>query len=724
MLIGGRAVTHQLKSAVAEDFDTANYNCDHWAVEVTIDGTLEGCPTQNALRRPVYDRAKMLTVQGRQQLRQAMEKYEPPTWEMSVDEHCRHFQNYVCGVLDAYFPKERHGPRASYIPEDVWAARNCKLALKKKAKHRRHLWRETVKAAFFNWAGLNSEPLHGWFHKESLLYQLTATAIGVATRHIKQQIVKAKTQLFAEFAEQGQLSTSQLLQKAKRSGVGGRCQHNMTRELPLLLDENGQPANSREARDEIWLKYFSEQEHGRIIPVAELLQQKPVAQQLAAEVDWTLADLPSLQEIERGIRRIPRAKAMGLDMIPGEALQACPSQFALALHLLFMKAATGLQQPLQWRGGVLFECWKKKGSWADVKNHRSLYISSVVGKLYHRLYRDKSQPQLQQALHELHLGSKRQAPMAYAAMYILGHFRRCRRARRSVGTLFLDTTAAYYAIIREAAMGEICFDSTVAWLCKRFSLETTAMHHLLELIKGGGTMQAAGLSSGVRGIVRDLHHRTWFSTRHCAGTQVAVTLAGSRPGESFADAVFSYVYGKVLGKIADAAVAEGLFSHYFYDREKGPFGDGSEGTALIARDATWADDTAYPIDAETPGELMRRAIRLSTLVIQACRSMGMSPNLKRGKTAMVLSLVGKGLQKVRQQYFGQNRDMLWLPDLQISVHVTPQHVHLGGMLDMTANMQAEKRRRLALAANAYDSGRRLLYQNRAVDLPVRVKLFV
>ena len=723
LLLGGLATTHQLRSIVAEDFDTANYNCDHWAVEATFDGLLQGSPAQSMLKRPVYDREKMLSKEGRQLIRQAIACYEQPDWSLPIDEHCRHFQNYVCGILSTHFMRNAQGPRASYISEEVWIARNHKLALKKKAKHRRFLWRKALQEAFLRWAGRSDEHLQTWIRKESVLYQLTASAIGLATKSIKARIAAAKNKLFADFAEQGQMTTSQLLQKAKRCGVGGRSRQTLTRELPLLLDATGKPADSREARDEIWLQYFSQQEHGQVISIEDLLQQRPVAQQLAAEVEWRLSDLPSVQEIEQGIRRIPRAKAMGLDLIPGEALQACPSQFALTLHPLFMKAATGLQQPLQWRGGVLYECWKKKGSWADVQNHRSLYISSVVGKLYHRLYRDKSQPQLQRALHELHLGSKRQAPMTYASLYILGHFRRCRKAKRSVGTLFLDTTAAYYAIIREAAMGEICFDSTVAWLCKRFSLEASAMHDMLSLIKEGGAMHAAGLSPGVRGVVRDLHHRTWFSTRHSTGQKVATTLAGSRPGESFADAVFSYIYGRVLRKIADKAASEDLFSQYFYDQEAGPFGNGTEGTAVTARDATWADDTAYPTDADTPGELMRKIVRLTTLVIQACHDFGMSPNLKRGKTALVLSLVGKGLQAVRRQYFGQQRDMLWLPDLQLSVHVTPQYIHLGGMLDMNVNMQAEKCRRLALAGNAYESGRRLLYQNRAITLPIRTKLF-
>ena len=330
----------------------------------------------------------------------------------------------------------------------------------------------------------------------------------------------------------------------------------------------------------IWLRYFSEQEHGQIIDIQSLLEQRPVAQQLAGEVEWQLHDLPTVAEIEHGIRR-------RLDMIPGEALQACPSQCALALHALYLKAAVGLQQPLQWRGGVLYECWKQKGSWAEVKNHRSLYISSVVGKLYHRIYRDKTQPQLQEVLHGLHLGSKRRTPLTFAAIYLLGHFRRCRRLKRPVGALFLDTESAYYSIIREVAMGEVCFDTTVAKLFQRFSLCPEDMQALYDLIKNGGVMQATGMTSGARAVIRDIHHRAWFTTRHSTGAKVATSMAGSRPGESFADAVFAYIYSRILKKVADAAEQEGLFTYYAYDEDMGIFGRGEEGTETVAQDATW-----------------------------------------------------------------------------------------------------------------------------------------
>ena len=723
LVLGGAAAVHQLHSHVAEDFDTANPNADHWAVEIRLGGCLQVGLGTTSLRRPRYDRSKMLTAEGREILRIAMEHYQPPDWNVHVDEHCRHLQAYVTAVLDAHFKVADGGPRAKYIPADVWRLRQSKLRLKKKAKHRRFLWKELLRHAFCHWSNRPQDVAAEELPKRMLLYQLTATAIGIATDKIKKGISTGKTAVLDEIAGHGQFSTAQILRKARSLGIGGRQQRGPTRELPLLLDANGQPTTSRAERDQVWLQHFSQQEHGRVMTVDDYLKLAPVSAQLAKEVDWTLSDMPSVGEIEAGIRRIPRGKAMGLDMIPGEALQACPSQFALSLHPLFLKAVCGIQQPVQWRGGVLFECWKKKGSWAEVKNHRSFFISSVVGKLFHRLYRDKAQPQLQQALHGLHLGSKRQAPLTFASLYMVTHYRLGRQKKRSSGALFLDTTAAYYSILREVAMGQICFDDTIAMLFRRFNLTPADLDELRELINSGGVMKLSGVSSGVRAVVRDLHHRTWFITRHTSGDQVAMSLAGSRPGESFADAVFSFVYGKVLAKITDELDKDNIFTSYPYEPETGIFGQGCEGEPILARDATWADDSAYPVEAAQPSHLMHKIVRVCTVVLRTCKSFGLTPNLGRGKTAVVLNLVGRGIKAVREQFFRENHKAIWLPELQQAVHVEPSYVHLGGLLDMQANFLGEKRRRLALASSSYEAGKRLLYQNKSVALHTRAKLF-
>ena len=90
----------------------------------------------------------------------------------------------------------------------------------------------------------------------------------------------------------------------------------------------------------------------------------------------------------------PRRKAKGLDGIPGEMLSAAVPEMGQALYPLVLKSVVKLCQPVQWRGGVLQEAWKQSGSAAEPGNYRSLFISSQLGKCYHRLLRRRVTPYL------------------------------------------------------------------------------------------------------------------------------------------------------------------------------------------------------------------------------------------------------------------------------------------------------------------------------------------
>ena len=65
-----------------------------------------------------------------------------------------------------------------------------------------------------------------------------------------------------------------------------------------------------------------------------------------------------------------------------------------------------------------------------------------------------------------------------------------------------------------------------------------------------------------------------------------------------------------------------------------------------ATDATWAQFSRSTLMTHTG--LVQRAQRLAAVVITECESVGMEPNLKRGKNTFVLALRGKGTQKARQ----------------------------------------------------------------------------
>ena len=92
-----------------------------------------------------------------------------------------------------------------------------------------------------------------------------------------------------------------------------------------------------------------------------------------------------------------------------------------------------------------------------------------------------------------------------------------------------DTTAAYYRIIRQAAVGPLDKDENVANLLAQFGMAPDDMHALLELVRDGGLMKEAGNTAVVQAACADFHTNTWCVSAFSTGDSVAVTATGSMP---------------------------------------------------------------------------------------------------------------------------------------------------------------------------------------------------
>ena len=323
----------------------------------------------------------------------------------------------------------------------------------------------------------------------------------------------------------------------------------------------------------------------------------------------------------------------------------------------------------------------------------------------------------------MHLGSRKCAPVTFAALFVLTHLRRSQALRHSSAVLYLDTSAAYYRIVRELAVGDIRSDATVLTLFRRFGLDAEDVAELMQTVNAGGMLAQAGAPDALRQVVKDLHLHTWFVTRFSDGTRVCDSLAGSRPGESWADLIYAYIYSRVLHKVHEHAVAEDLTFTVPYDPATGIFPPLSGTEDLAVTDTTWADDSAFPLEDEDAAVLMRKTVRLCTLVLSFCASHGMAPNLKPGKTSVMINLTGKGSKQARREYFPNGTQKLWLPDLEVGVAVTDQYKHLGGVVDCKLSMKPEVRFRLAQAASSYDAAKTLLLNSPKLELPTRAALF-
>ena len=117
-----------------------------------------------------------------------------------------------------------------------------------------------------------------------------------------------------------------------------------------------------------------------------------------------------------------------------------------------MKAATGLQQPVQWRGGVLTEAYKGKGAQSCPESFRSLFVSSVLGKAFHKVLRAKILPYADETFTSAHFGARKGAPVTIASLMVILFEKWQKKLGHSSTIMFLDVQSAYNSIVRRVAL--------------------------------------------------------------------------------------------------------------------------------------------------------------------------------------------------------------------------------------------------------------------------------
>ncbi|CAE7839222.1 unnamed protein product [Symbiodinium sp. CCMP2592] len=497
--VGGAAVYKDVASEVSTTFDTGAQ-----------------------LHRPKFDLDKLMSDEGRRTMAEELKKFQHPSWECHPDLHCQQIQDHVTDIMTRCFPLPERRPRASFIPQDTWKLRDRKLSLKRCARHRRCLWTDLLHRAFLQWSQTADYAVEALVAKEGLLYQLSAMAISFATHRIKTQIQEGKSQFLLDLAGDPGRPAGTILRQAKAAGAGGSKARPVARPLPQLRFKDGMIAGTRQDRGDLWTEHFGAQELGSLIDTAAYLAQPQLPPHQDVLLEWQQDHVPSIVELETAFRAAPRRKSPGLDNICGEMLLAAPAEPAKMWWPLFIKATTRICQPVQWRGDILHEAYKRSGCSWDPQFFRSLFVSSTVGKCFHKVFHTKSQQALDEAFHSFHLGARKNCPVTLPALYIVGHARRGRELRRSIATLYLDTEAAYYRVIRQLAFGNLTCDDEVIRVFQHFGLEPEEMADMMQQITTGGMAADTKLPPTTRHNIKDFHNRAWFVTACANGLRCLV----------------------------------------------------------------------------------------------------------------------------------------------------------------------------------------------------------
>ena len=213
-------------------------------------------------------------------------------------------------------------------------------------------------------------------------------------------------------------------------------------------------------------------------------------------------------------------------------------------------------------------------------------------------------------------------------------------------------------------------------------------------------------------MVQALHSDTHFflhgQSDHCK------TRLGTRPGDSWADIIFSFLWSRLLhdleGDLQHLGLLEEVPAEQGLRNPKLPCTLESPTTEdrINFLGPTWMDDSAFCFAAPSAELLEQKAGQLCGLLLQKCQEFAMTPNLAPGKTAVMLIFQGRGAKAARVRHFGPHarRRLPVITDCGVQqVHLVTSYTHLGCLLHHKGDMRHEARRRFSIAQQAFQHHR-------------------
>ena len=679
-------------SRVVEELDLGNGHLDHNATAVELAWhQLVQLPSTRPLMASVHRES----IDGC--IHENLAQFAVPAWDQDIHTHIESHNQHVMHCLAKHCRKQPNQAKKGFITSDIWDLRTSKIQCRRIAKSIDQRFRqELLRAAWIGWRAQSHKPpqdvnlywqvyhpyivaLSCWKLHQGVKLHVLATQLKKALRGARFQAIQSDIEALPM-----DVAASDVLRTVKKhiGPTNLKCLKKPT--LPMLTTPNGQTCVQPEQLRDTWIDFFGQMEGGVRMTWEDLTAkwQDSLAEFQQHEVDLGPADLPSLTDLELSFRRVKKGKALGPDGVPPELCKACPALLARQYFTALMKMIIHGQESLHHKGGTLVPAYKGKGPATDPTSYRSLLISSHMGKVLHRTIRQHQSTMYEQYLCAQQLGGRKKVPVTLGLHEARAFLRNGQQIGHSVGLLMVDLTEAFYRVLRPLAVGGQYSDEQIARIVHKLGMTSDTLHELHEHLRQPSAVDQACLPHHLRQVLRALHTDTYFQIQgqeDCCHTSV-----GSRPGDCFADVVFSYLFSRVLKSFQQKLDEVGLQQRVAAAPTFDPFGTQDSPAAQVPYlGPVWMDDVCICLTAPTPDGLLRRVGTATSLLLDTMKGYGLTPNLKKGKTELLLSLRGRGVRKCQKQVFGPTASgtMTIICEQEVChIAVVGQYQHLGGIL--------------------------------------------
>lgn len=295
----------------------------------------------------------------------------------------------------------------------------------------------------------------------------------------------------------------------------------------------------------------------------------------------------------------------------------------------------------------------------------------------------------------------------------------------SFGVLFLDIKSAYYRVIRQLLTSRGNDMDSIERVMQYFELGASDPNALMDVIAERAEELQGRMERKQELLLEEMMSSTWFTSSK--RDELLESLAGSRPGDGLADITFGLIFQKitrvVMSNLKEALGVEDTPRHQAFDAMTGP-PEECEPPRLL--EVVWADDLAIAYRSADASRIENDMQVIVGEIFRECFKHGMVPNLKKGKTEILIVPQGPGSKRVRMDLFGTGEPSITVEDVPEDfqrVRIISQYRHLGTRVHVGTKLMAEIKASMGQAWTAYRKMRRQIFQNRLLGLSKRITLF-
>ena len=461
--------------------------------------------------------------------------------------------------------------------------------------------------------------------------------------------------------------------KTFREMMPGKAAHSVA-----VRDDNGDSATTPLKIRAAWQRFFIAKVGGFTSSMQDL-SSACHARQRDSSPEYTASEVPvefvpAVVDIAKLLYAGATGKGHGEDSVPYEFFRVAIWHMAHLLHPLFLKCIFRLEHPLPWKGGMLAELFKNKGSPGEQSNYRGVLVSDSAGKYLDSWTRHRLLDSTSGAFRPNQCGGTKHLGTDFCAHISALFYEYLAQSRMSGAQLFIDVSSAFESVIRSLLYDDGYFDYHVATALEGLGYGPDVIHDMARHITDSTICKLQAVHPRLESLLREVHSDAWHSTKGIE--DITCSHVGSRAGNPFGDVCFNLICARVVGEVESQCALEGLVCSL---PVAAPMGRDTGTSSLPLLDDIYADDAIFFIPALIAMYALQMLAAIATIANDVFASNGLRLNYAANKTEAEISQRGPGSQAAVAGLVVVDAGVVQLPlkHGSATLRVVREYTHMG-----------------------------------------------